>query len=100
MCSYCQTEVNGKDKLFKMKTKRKAKTKLAVGDRACIFLNIRIIFSERLRVPSGLCWHAVYKQALHPNRSLAVKAPLFTWSVQWLLLQCAAALQHCMEQTL
>ncbi len=54
------------------------------------FLNIRIIFAARSRE---------YKPGSSPE-PLALKAPLFTWSVQWLLLQCAAALQRCMEQTI
>ncbi len=51
------------------------------------FLNICII-----------CNAASINQALHPNRSHWTRLSL--WSVQWLLLQCAAALQRCMEQTL
>ncbi len=45
------------------------------------------------------CWHDEYKQGSTPE-PLALRVLLFTWSVQWLLLQCAAALQRCMEQTL
>ncbi len=59
------------------------------------FLNIHIVFSTRSRS----CWHGEYKPGF-TSEPLALKASLFTWSVQWLLLQCAAALQRCMEQTL
>ncbi len=63
------------------------------------FLNIRIIFCRALHVPSRSCRQYEYKPGSTPE-PLALKAPLITWSVQWLLLQCAAALQRCMEQTL
>ncbi len=56
-------------------------------------------FCRALRILSRSCWHGEYKPGSRPE-PLAVKAPLFTWSVQCLLLQCAAALQRCMEQTL
>ncbi len=57
------------------------------------FLNICIIFASRSR------WRSEYKPGSSPE-PLALNAPLFTWSVQWLLLQCATALQRFMEQTL
>ncbi len=72
------------------------KTKIAVR---YYFLNILIVFAAHwvyLRTRADM---ASINQALHMNRS-HWKAPLFTWSVRWLLLQCAAALQRCMEQTL
>ncbi len=55
-------------------------------------------------LPHAACTFALvltreYKSGSSPE-PLALKAPLITWSVQWLLLQCAAALQRCMEQTL
>ncbi len=56
-------------------------------------------FCRMLRVPSRSCRHGEYTSGSSPG-PLALKAPLITWSVQWLLLQCAAALQRCMEQTL
>ncbi len=59
------------------------------------FLSIRIILVAR----SLSCLHEEYKPVSSPE-PLALKALLFMWSVQWLLLQCAAALQRCMEQTL
>ncbi len=48
---------------------------------------------------SHSCWHGEYKPGSSPE-PLALKAPLFTWSVHWLLLLSAAALQRCIEQTL
>ncbi len=44
------------------------------------FLNIGIVFATRSRS----CWRGEYKPGSSPE-PLALKAPLFTWSVQWLL---------------
>ncbi len=60
---------------------------------------ISSIFASFLLHAGSSCWHGKYKPGSSPQ-PLTLKAPLVTWSVQWLLIQCAASLQHCMEQKL
>ncbi len=106
-------EVNGKDKLFKMKTKAKlnclsvtvlavfstristCSPSLVLRNWLLLYISMKIIhchstyhFSYALHVPSRSCWR---DEALHPNRSLAVKASLYVIGEVTLATMCCGS---------